>query len=247
MISFFRKKRKKLADDNKLLKYSRYAIGEIVLVVVGILIALQINNLNTERKIDSKRQVYYNQLLQDFDKDKVYIETTTSHLDSNLVNLKTHREIFIKPNLAYLQILGSLRNLNWASQDIFFQSNTIETLKNTGDIQLMPSAIRNKLINYLRRQNEIKNTTKKYNDLYRSQTNNAGMLFGGLDFYDNVASQPKIEKYLSDENLKLKMIIIIESSQYNKKVGESITSESLKRLNSSIDELTKLITAELEK
>ena len=46
MIKFLRKTRRKLADDNKLFKYSRYAIGEIVLVVVGILIALSINNWN---------------------------------------------------------------------------------------------------------------------------------------------------------------------------------------------------------
>ena len=48
MIPFFRKIRKKMADDNKPLKYMRYAIGEIVLVVVGILIALQINNWETD-------------------------------------------------------------------------------------------------------------------------------------------------------------------------------------------------------
>ena len=40
MIGFFRKIRKKLADDNQFFKYARYAIGEIVLVVVGILIVL---------------------------------------------------------------------------------------------------------------------------------------------------------------------------------------------------------------
>jgi hypothetical protein len=51
MINFFRKTRKKLADDNKFLKYSRYAIGEIALVVIGILIALSINNWNEERKL----------------------------------------------------------------------------------------------------------------------------------------------------------------------------------------------------
>jgi hypothetical protein len=50
MINFFRKTRKKLADDNKPLKYARYAIGEIVLVVVGILIALSINNWNERKK-----------------------------------------------------------------------------------------------------------------------------------------------------------------------------------------------------
>lgn len=50
MIPIFRKIRKKMADDNEPMKYARYAIGEILLVVIGILIALQINNWNEERK-----------------------------------------------------------------------------------------------------------------------------------------------------------------------------------------------------
>ena len=50
MLPFFRKIRWRLAANNQFFKYSRYAIGEIVLVVVGILIALYINNWNEERK-----------------------------------------------------------------------------------------------------------------------------------------------------------------------------------------------------
>jgi len=50
MIPIFGKIRKKMADDNRPLKYIRYAIGEIILVVIGILIALQINNWNENRK-----------------------------------------------------------------------------------------------------------------------------------------------------------------------------------------------------
>jgi hypothetical protein len=56
MIKFFRRIRKQLADDNKPLKYARYAIGEIVLVVIGILIALSINNWNEERKSFEKER-----------------------------------------------------------------------------------------------------------------------------------------------------------------------------------------------
>ena len=47
-----------MADDNKVLKYARYAIGEIVLVVIGILIALQINTWNINR-INSKKEIEY--------------------------------------------------------------------------------------------------------------------------------------------------------------------------------------------
>ncbi len=50
MINFFRKIRHKLADNNQFFKYSKYAIGEIVLVVIGILIALSINNWNEQKK-----------------------------------------------------------------------------------------------------------------------------------------------------------------------------------------------------
>ena len=52
MIKFFRRIRFDLMEKNKTGKYFKYAIGEIVLVVIGILIALQINNWNEQRKIN---------------------------------------------------------------------------------------------------------------------------------------------------------------------------------------------------
>ena len=55
MLKFFRRIRRKLADDNKPIKYFRYAIGEIVLVVFGILIALQVNTCNQNR-LDSDEE-----------------------------------------------------------------------------------------------------------------------------------------------------------------------------------------------
>jgi len=69
MINFFRKTRKKLADDNKPLKYLRYAIGEIVLVIIGILIALQINNWNQIEKSKSESNRLLIVLKLDLEKD----------------------------------------------------------------------------------------------------------------------------------------------------------------------------------
>ena len=69
MIPFYRKIRKKMADDNKPMKYARYAIGEIVLVVIGILIALQINNWNNSNQKNDLKSVYLQRLINDIKKD----------------------------------------------------------------------------------------------------------------------------------------------------------------------------------
>ena len=69
MTPFFRRIRHKLANDNQFLKYSRYAIGEIILVVIGILIALQINNWNEERQLKKSVDVYLNRLVEDLNND----------------------------------------------------------------------------------------------------------------------------------------------------------------------------------
>ena len=56
MIKFFRKIRYDLMEKNKTGKYFKYAIGEIILVVIGILIALQVNNWNNERLKSERNQ-----------------------------------------------------------------------------------------------------------------------------------------------------------------------------------------------
>jgi len=63
MITLFRRIRQKLIDSGSITKYLLYAVGEILLVVVGILIALQVNNWNEERKDLTKEQEYLERLL----------------------------------------------------------------------------------------------------------------------------------------------------------------------------------------
>ena len=55
MIKFFRRIRQKLLSESKFSKYLLYAIGEIVLVMIGILLALQVNTWNEQKKDWGKR------------------------------------------------------------------------------------------------------------------------------------------------------------------------------------------------
>lgn len=76
MINFFRRIRKQLADENKPIKYLRYAIGEIVLVVIGILIALSINNWNNDRVNRQLERQYLSSLILDFKFESFGYEST---------------------------------------------------------------------------------------------------------------------------------------------------------------------------
>jgi len=139
MINFFRKSRKKLADDNKPLKYMRYAIAEIVLVVVGILIALSINNWNETQKYNKEET------------------TILENLHENLKQAKSqstdfiHNEEQLKELLILALGISSNRKLNdtisFSDLDFFdllwdFESqvpviNTYSDIKSTGKLSII--------------------------------------------------------------------------------------------------------------
>ena len=137
MIKFFRHIRQSLIMENKTGKYFKYAIGEIALVVVGILIALQINNWN-ENRIDSQKEVasllsLKSELefsLQELKSD--YNATNSFHNSA----LKVQNYIREKP-----QISDSMYRdfyLSYQISTFFPKTSTYETFKN-GNLELIKS------------------------------------------------------------------------------------------------------------
>ncbi|MEM8507091.1 MAG: DUF6090 family protein [Bacteroidota bacterium] len=86
MIKLFRKIRQRLLFENRLGNYLLYAVGEIVLVVVGILLALQINNWSEAQKQQKEEKKLLTALLEDFTENKTRIEATL-HLETNMLQL----------------------------------------------------------------------------------------------------------------------------------------------------------------
>ena len=82
MIKFFRKIRYDLMEKNKTGKYLKYAIGEIVLVVIGILLALQVNNWNQERELKKEELKVMKSLHKEFSQNLVvFDEVYNVHLE----------------------------------------------------------------------------------------------------------------------------------------------------------------------
>ena len=138
MINFFRKIRHQLADNNQFLKYSRYAIGEIVLVVVGILIALQINNLNEQGKADTLTRTYLNNLKLDLLSDITGIEKTINKI--KLFEEKGYYSLdVIDGKIDTIEKKRFLKSLIWNNHYPIFQPSrsTYDDLINSGNIKLI--------------------------------------------------------------------------------------------------------------
>ena len=96
MIKFFRKIRQNLLTENKLSKYLIYAIGEIVLVVIGILIALQINNNNSFKEQRKVEQEYLISLQSEFETNLNKINNSIQENDERIQALEMLLTLFDK-------------------------------------------------------------------------------------------------------------------------------------------------------
>ncbi|TVZ60201.1 hypothetical protein NA63_2751 [Flavobacteriaceae bacterium MAR_2010_105] len=98
MIKFFRKIRYNLMEQNKTSKYFKYAIGEIVLVVIGILIALQINNWNINRTNGILEQQYINRLIKELKNDLNTYTNLKNGFSEQQKSINDLLEIINQPN-----------------------------------------------------------------------------------------------------------------------------------------------------
>ena len=92
MIKFFRQIRQTLIMENKTTKYFKYAIGEIILVVIGILIALQINNWNENNKLKKQEKELLANVLIHLQQDAKAIESVKK--TKNMI-FKVHEDVFL--------------------------------------------------------------------------------------------------------------------------------------------------------
>ncbi|MFD0842092.1 DUF6090 family protein [Flaviramulus multivorans] len=112
MIKFFRKIRQGLLSKNKFSKYLLYAIGEIILVVIGILIALSINNWNEERKAAEYTKLLFKNTLEElkFNIEKANAKVAYFRSQNSayyvIINKKATRQNFKINGLAYLLFSG---------------------------------------------------------------------------------------------------------------------------------------------
>ncbi len=142
MLNFFRKIRKNILSVGNTRKYFKYALGEILLVVIGILIALQINNWNENRKFKIVEITKLTKLVEELVLDSINIE----------VNLKTcheietlHTQLF---NIGYKGLEDPITvNPSSIRKYMFYNPNSINISKVFVN-ELSNTVVREQLIHY---------------------------------------------------------------------------------------------------
>ena len=140
MIKFFRKIRQNLLMENKTGKYFKYAIGEIALVMIGILLALQVNNWNNSRIEQNEEKEVLIKLNADFKENKKALNkflieiNNQSNSQSILMSL-----VGVSKEELYKQNLDSLFYVTFGASEFAFADNTIKNIMQSGKLNLLKS------------------------------------------------------------------------------------------------------------
>ena len=153
MIKFFRRIRQKLLEENRFSKYLLYAMGEIILVVIGILIALQINNWNEARKNSNNEQLYLINIRDEVAADSTALHRTWFRNYPKKVNNLHQTKLYITgdytPNdtLAFIDAVGFG---GVGSRTTFTgSSRTYQELVSTGNLSLISNEkLRQQIVEY---------------------------------------------------------------------------------------------------
>jgi len=198
MITVFKKIRRRLLTEHKFGKYLTYAIGEIVLVVIGILIALQVNNWNTNR-INKNRVVQYTKLLiQDLSNDIEMIKV------SQFQAIKSFNSIDSLKSYMSLTKLENLSNTDLfvLTHDIMYRPykwnrSTLDEMKSSEILQYFKNdSLKTKLIAY-------ESFSKHLDEDFDYDLNNAQK------------SQEFITEILDLNNTYFSQMLLLENERFN--------------------------------
>jgi hypothetical protein len=242
MLRFFTKIRYKLAFENKPMKYLRYAIGEILLVVIGILIALQVNNWNHQIKDSILEQKYLKEINSDFIENKAQLERNFKELNIVFESSRTLRKQL------------PITNENWSSMykefEFVFRPGwtfnpkivSIEGLIVSGNIHVIKNDELKKLIlsfndqfeDYQEEEIRAENMVKKWEDIYLEES---------ALYKDN------IETIFPTDELKIKLekLLIMRRDALALLLSKWEISQESEEMMQTIDSIISLTDQELMK
>ncbi|NNK82128.1 MAG: hypothetical protein HKO92_03275 [Flavobacteriaceae bacterium] len=234
-MKLFRKIRQKLINQGNLKRYIPYAIGEILLVMIGILLAFQVSKWNDNRIKKDNEITYYKNIKDQINDDKTLIQSQIDYNSRFLNQFKFANNIIERNERANKDTLGIIiRNLISYS-DFDRRGSIYETMVNSGEIKLLKNI---EIINLIRILEERYNYMNRMEEIHKNVVLNysAPMISQLISFSNNEIME--IDEVFSFEMQNLILIMIQISEEKNYVYTSSINY---------IDNTLELIDKELEK
>ncbi|MCJ7468455.1 MAG: DUF6090 family protein [Maribacter sp.] len=227
MINVFRNIRQNLLIDGKTVKYIKYAIGEIVLVVIGILIALSINNWNESRKQAIAEKEFITGVKIDLEQDKAYIKLVIRQAEKKLMAF----ELLSKKDPALYdtdkKALDSLLHIYFVSERTFYPiSGSFE------------SALSGNEINNFKNKKTIATIIKLYNSTYDRLIDNGNISSNRWEYLTKKYShERRIGTWLEMNPIQFSELLD-DLSYHSKELDwyRAMLIESLKDINAIVQE-----------
>ena len=247
MIKFFRKIRFTLLEQNKTTRYFKYAIGEIILVVIGILVALQINNWNEFNKMQLQEQEILKGLKTEFNINQVrlvYVMQTSEQAIENGNKLITYfnQDIRKIPERKLDSLLYNFQQV-WTFNP---RKGLLNSIITSGQINLISNV---ELKNHLASFEEMVDDTQEEQDAISILNDRYNTIIAG---YLNRGNQNRIgykanvnDSFKSDYNVYFKDIRVYNLINNIITWREDIKREQTEQ-KQSIDRILVLIDKELK-
>ena len=194
-------------QTGKIKSYLLYAIGEIVLVVVGILIALQINTWNEQYKDRQQEQVYYCKLLEDVNQDQLLLEKLMVENESRIKASNEMIQLLQQESPGRKEVVNKMRAAI-AKITFTFKASlaAFNDLKSSGSLRIIKdSDLKSRLLNYYSSMEGYADVIDTNSDAAISVYHNPSKDFKEIGFHDIEDIKEEIDTALVDSE-KLKAI-----------------------------------------
>jgi len=213
--------------ENKTGKYFKYAIGEIILVVIGILIALQINNWNESRKLEQVELTVLKELKNDLLFSYAELDTINKYNQSYLDHYKLIKT-FIDEDRKYDIVLDSAFNTLDIWEDPYLYTMTYESLINKGIDLIKNDSLKRHIVNVydFNINGKIKNTRDWQWSISQNTTQKYMVKYIRRDINEDLARPTDFEKLKKDDEFRnfLNILILVRESNIivNNEVKDAI-------------------------
>ncbi len=170
MLRFFRLIRRKLIEEQKVRQYIYYAIGEILLVVIGILIALQVNNWNEKRIERNLRDDLIARYAKDLSSNKEYLESRMSEMAGDLkiiddITVRLKNDPIHPDTLMKIGLIEFYPNYYSFAE---LKNDTYSSLVSNNELRIMPDELSSKMIAINFQMNDLIRAQALVSEFYRN-------------------------------------------------------------------------------